>query len=367
MKKFTFALVISFVFTILVNAQIATDFPCYAISKNGNSENIIFGYSPDNADWSPISSTQTNNIVAIAADSNNKVLYAFDNNNSENAGVESSFGIINKETRNFVPIGLPDYGNGDFGEVLLNNITGLAFDNSTNTMYALHNTENSEQQNDLLFIIDVSTGEYVPNAMLDTNGLPADYSSLENVYDSENDVIIYNANDIAINPETGELFVVYSFENSNSLIYVINQQDAKVDRIIYDVYQNNIQSINFTVTANLYETINAIVPNENKLIQIDYYGGNVITIPNVDLDLKCMDCFQNLVNFGTCTGEQLVLENTIVSGLYQSININDDSTIENKVAENSTVVFAAKQAINLQNIDIPASCNLAVEIRPCGL
>jgi len=48
MKKFTFTLVVFFVFTILANGQITTDFPCYAISKNGNSENMIFGYSPDN-------------------------------------------------------------------------------------------------------------------------------------------------------------------------------------------------------------------------------------------------------------------------------------------------------------------------------
>lgn len=364
MKKFTSITIIFLVFALFCTAQV-TDFPCYAITKNSNSENMIFGYSSENNEWSQISSTQSNNIVAIAADSNNGILYAFENN-SEQAGVANLFGMIDPITRNFVPIGSPEYGNGVLGEVLLNNIVGLAFDNATNTMYALHsNAENSELENDLLFKIDVSTGQFIPNAMFSATNLSVDYTYVEEVYDNENNILIYSVKDIAINPQTYKLYAVHATENSNSILSVIDSENGTIDNVVYDIYENNLQSLSFTANTDLYGTISAITPSEDKLLYIDYKAGNVTVIAN--LDFKCMDCFHQSVNFGSCANEMSILENTIASGLYQSITLNDDADIVNIVAENSTVVFAAKESINLQNIEIPANCDLALEIRPCGL
>jgi len=56
-------------------------------------------------------------------------------------------------------------------------------------MYATHHIEgDGPGTNDLLFQIDLSTGGFVPNAMIDgTTGFPADYAVIPEVIDGELD------------------------------------------------------------------------------------------------------------------------------------------------------------------------------------
>jgi len=363
--KFTIAVTILTISSLSCMSQLSTNFPCYAISSIGNDQ-VLFGFSPEELAWFKISSTQTNNIVTIAADSDNKILYAFESGTTTN--VAGTFGIFDAATRNFVPIGTPGNGNGDYGEILLNNITGLAYSNATNTVFAVHNiTENDGQTNDLLFQIDVSTGKVLTNTMRNNFGFPSDYSIIEEVFDDDNFIKIFNVKDIAIEPKTGDLFAVYAYQNSNSLIKIINMEDGTIEKSIYDVYEENLQALAFTFSGNLYATIGDNAPNQNKLLYIDYSSGNTTLIDEPNLDFKSFDCFKNDVDFGTCTADQFVLKNTIASGIYQSVTVNDDINTENRIEENSTVVVAAKELITLQNIFIPASSNFIVEVRPCGL
>lgn len=373
--KFTINLLSFLIIPFFCISQVSTDFPCYGISKNSKQGNVLYGYAPGGPNWQRISSTETGNLTAIAAGSPNQILYAFENN-SKIAGMESSFGVIDPLTRNFNPTGngSPGVGNGDYGEILLDNVTGLAYDNVAGEMYAVHSFtgDDATQLRDLLFKIDIATGKVLLGAMANEDGLIADYCTIEGAFDNDENSIIYNVNDIAINPATGELFAVYAFEDSNSLIKVIDTQDGTVGANVHQVNQSNIQALSFTLTENLYATVSAIAPAENKLLYINYSDGNVTTVSNlsdVNLDFQSIDCFQNEVDFGNCINgsEPLVLSNSIAPGIHQAVKVEDNINTSNSIAENSSVVLAAVEYINLQNINVPANCNLLVEVRPCGL
>jgi len=78
MKRFTSLAYLLLVSTLFSIGQIVTNYPCYAIAKNSGNNNVLYGYSPSDAEWFRISFTQTSNIAAIATDNDEKILYAFE-------------------------------------------------------------------------------------------------------------------------------------------------------------------------------------------------------------------------------------------------------------------------------------------------
>jgi len=366
MKMFT-----SLLFTLLISllsvGQIATEYPCYAIAKNNGNSNVLYGYSPDDANWFRISSTQTNNIAALAVDNDKKILYAFESNVDE---AEGKFGIIDSATRNFDAIGSPGIASGSYGDVMLNNVTGLAFDSANNIMYAVHRISgNINQTNDLLFQIDLSTGNFVPGAMTDSDGFPADYSIIEEALDTDNNVLVYNVSDIAINPGTDELYAVYTQDNSNSIIEVIDWNGAS-ENTVYELSLDNIESLSFTSNGDLYATTGNIGGSANSFLNINYNNQSTTTlayISRTDIDFESLECFHKTVDFGTCDGVEIILANAVQPGLHQSLSVKDNVNTENYIEENSTVILAAKEEITFENMFIPSNSNLVMEIRPCGI
>lgn len=366
MKRFTALLYLLLTSTLFSMGQITTDYPCYAVAKNSGNSNVLYGYSPDEASWFSISSTQTNNIAALAADNAEKILYAFESNNE----AEGEFGIIDAATRDFNKIGSPGTASGDYGEIMLNNVTGLTFDETNRIMYAVHRVSgNINQTNDLLFQIDVSTGKFVPGAMLNSSGYPADYALIEEVVDTDSDVLVYNVTDIAINPINGDLYAVYAQDNADSVLGVINAADGGVEHSIFELNKDNVESLSFALNGNLYATTANIGGNNNSFLNIDYnnLSTRILTnISNTDFDFESLECFHKTVDFGICNGEEVVLKSAVKSDLYQSLSIKDNVTTENYVEENSTVTLVAKEVITFENMFIPSNSNLVMEIRPCG-
>jgi len=370
MKKFTSLLLAFLLYSYFSTAQIITDYPCYAIAKNYGKANVLYGYSPDTELWSRISNTQTKNVTAIATDSNNGILYAFESA-IDITQDEGMFGFIDPITRDFIAIGSPGTANGDYGDVLLNNITGLTYDNANNIMYAVHNIlDFGTKTNDLLFQIDISTGSFIPNAMMDVNGQQADYAVTEEVLENNDLEFINNISDIAFDPLNNELTAVYSSENTYSSIITIDEQFGYADATLWDLTTYNMESLCYTSEGHMYSTTDSGGTRRNIFLYIDLENlSDEIKNPisNIDIDFESLDCFHNSVNLGTCTGNELILRNNIQAGLYQSLSVIDDITIENSIEENSIVVVAAEQFITIENMAIPANSNFLAEIRPCGL
>lgn len=368
LAKLIVALTISM---LSANGQILTDFPCYAVAKNNGDANVLYGYLPNGNEWERISPTQTKTITAIAADSNNQILYAFESKGGV-AGNDGAFGLIDNVTRDFMAIGSPGIGTGDYGPILLNNVTGLTYQNSVNIMFAVHSIEGEGgQTNDLLFRIDPANGKVIKNAMINGEEVYTDYVVLEKVIDYETGDSFNNVSDVAVHPRRGELYIVYE-GLPKSYVCTINSVDGTINSLIYASNLEYIKSLGFNLSGDLYGFTGNIGADKNVFFYVDPVSLENSIFPftaknGIDVDFESFDCFNNLVNFGNCASNGLISGNEINNGLYQSFNISDDANKETKIRENSTVVVAAEASITFKNILVPASSNFTVEIRPCGL
>jgi len=169
-------------FTVLlisfqISAQLSSYSTCYTVAHNNGVNNVLFKFNPQTAQWAEIGLTGTNNIKAIATDPINNIIYAVDG---------EIFGTIDPQSGLFSAIGSIGTANGDYGAIVLNDIEGLTFDPINKIIYASHRIDSGDlcsptipNSLDLLFQIDVLTGKFIANAMLDSNGNFSDYAVIE--------------------------------------------------------------------------------------------------------------------------------------------------------------------------------------------
>jgi len=306
MRKSNFALLpslIKFIFIIFSTSiafsaygQVLTDYPCYSISEDNAAPNTLFEYDPQSDEWFRIGDTGGNFIEALATDPLTNTMYAAD------AGV---FGTVNRVTAQFTPIGNPGNANGEIGVILLDDIDGLTYDLVNQIMYATHRIGGlGAGTNDLLFQIDVANGKFVPGAMLDSNGNPADYAIVEEVTDDTFGGDVYDVDDIAINPYTGELFAIQN-QDGPSTITQINPQTGKLISVVFDVEEDDLEGLGFTYLGELYATTgdNGVCVDDligrsciNKFVYIDLVNSTTTILNSIDptgiaVDFESFDCF----------------------------------------------------------------------------
>jgi len=298
-------------YSALIYGQILTDLPCFSIAKNNGTANNLYTYiAPDNI-WNLVGNTGTNNIAAIAADSEIGILYAADSAPTDSTD-PATFGTIDLQTGLFAPIG----GNigeaiGENGPVLLNQIEGLTYDVINMIMYAVHRVDGTGPgTNDLLFQIDIATGSFVPGAMLDSNGIPADYAIIPEIFDGSAGTDIYDVSDIAIAPEVegydlyygaepGELYAIHA-ENGPGTISTLDKLSGDISSVVYDIPDDDVEGLGFSYLGELYATTgdNGITQqNSNTFIYVDIFNATTTTLspisymPPIDVDFESFDCF----------------------------------------------------------------------------
>lgn len=271
-------------------------YPCYTVAHNNGASNTLLELNVQTNQWVQIGRTGTNSIKAIATDPINNVIYAIDG---------GTFGKINPQTGLFSSIGTIGTANGDYGPVILNNISGLTFDPVNNVLYATHYIYSGDicypiaNSNDLLFQIDISSGKVIPNAMVDVAGNPAGYSIIEEAgdndfycYGNNSQVLLYDIDGIAYNSYTNELHAIQS-QNGISTITIIETKNGSGLSNIYDIDEDNLSALGFNYLGNLYSTVNS--NDNNSLLQIDIntQSTNLIDVPNntSNKNLKAFDCF----------------------------------------------------------------------------
>lgn len=239
-----------------MSAQIFGVSTYYTVAHNNGNSNVLFELNSQTNQWAKVGLTGTNNIKAITTDPVNKIIYAVD---------QGTFGTINAETGLFTGIDVIGQANGAIGAVNLNNIEGLTFDNINNVIYATHRIASgtpcnpTSNSNDLLFKINISTGKYVANAMLNANGGSADYALIEEVAISNalngcnTNGILYDVNDIAYNAYTGELFAIQN-QGSFSVISILNPANATSQAVIYNLDYADFVGLTFSNLGELYGT-----------------------------------------------------------------------------------------------------------------
>jgi len=302
-------------YSSFINAQILTDYPCFAVANNNGTINNLHMYNPETNEWNLVGNTETNNIAAIAADSKNGLLYTVDSA-EPGSNNPATFGMIDLDTGFFMSIGVVGEGMGEFGNIQLNRIEGLAYDLLEQTLFAVHKVEGSGQgTNDLLFQIDVATGKVVANAMLDPGtGSPVDYVIIPEIFDSSFLGDVYDVSDIAILPVPREKESGYSFlkpgdllaiqdENGPGTLTVLNKKTGEVESVVFDFTDDDVEGLGFSHLGELYATTGDdgfTQQNQNTFIYIDLDFATTTTLSYIDqenpidVNFESFDCFYDM-------------------------------------------------------------------------
>lgn len=249
---------------------------CYAIGDSGNVLTMI-----DTSDINPVTnevtigSTGVNNINALAYDCTTATLYAV------NGGV---FGSIDRATGAFSAIGTIGSGSGALGSVNFNNISGLAFDKSTGTLYASHATGGGNT--DVLFQINRSTGAAVPHAF----DPGVDYVTIGNISD---------ISDIAIDQTTGNLYGV-NFASTPDQLVQINTSTGATTLLPNNLGMDNMVGLGSDGAGGLWGTtqtsqqIYAVSPTSGSAA-----GARTINNDNNYVAVDCvLNCLQKQADVG---------------------------------------------------------------------
>jgi len=278
-----------------VNAQVLTDFPCYTVSEDQIPPNYLFVFDPATGLWTNVnpSGIGTTFIEAIATDPINGIIYATD------LGI---LGTLDPATAAFTPINAANNtGNGDFGLVDFDDLDGLTYDPVRMVLWATERITAAEgypADNDLITMLDPATGLIIPGQFVDSAGNPADYAVVQEVVDGTFGGPVFDVDDIALNPCTGEIFVIQNQGGTSGVISLIDPVNGQTQPI-YDSPTDDIEGLGFTYYCQMYATSGDNGPTQldsNNFIFIDYATGSTTVLNQIDpngviVDFESFDCF----------------------------------------------------------------------------
>jgi len=264
-------------------------FPCYAVAEDNGAPNTLYLYDQSINVWTKIGVTGTSFIEAIAADPINNILYAVDG---------GTLGRLNTINGSFTAIGNVGAGNGESGAVAMDDIDGLTYDPVNNILFGTQRVTGLGQgSNDLLIQIDPLTGALIPSVFRDANGNPVDYAVVEEAFDGTLGQVVYDVDDIALNPYTGELFAIQN-QDGPGLISILDKLNGSLDAVVFDTPDEDLEGLGFNGYGELFATSgdNGATGSQNTFIRIDYLNGSSeVLLPidptGEDVDFESFDCF----------------------------------------------------------------------------
>ncbi|MEL7001631.1 MAG: hypothetical protein AAFN93_02725, partial [Bacteroidota bacterium] len=265
-----------------------------------------------NGDFTTIGSVVVPDIEAIAYWPGNQVLYAAD------AG---DLGVLNQTTGAYTLIGEIDGGgtaSGSLGEVNLNDVDGLTFDPWTGILWA---SNRFIATNDVIFQIDTSTGNFIPDAF----GSGLDYLEVQGngVYD--------DVDDIAISPVDGEMFTLAVLATAEAQILRINKNTGAIS-VVSDLDRTDIEGLAYYNDGTFWGTVGTT----GEFVQI-FLDGSTSLIEDLSTsgcndpeaiaalvgpaNEVCGNIFDDVDLDGQRTGAEVALANVTVD-LYIDENAN---------------------------------------------
>jgi len=280
-------LIITLVFCVAltqINAQILSDFPCYAVAEDNGAPNFFFEYDPVSKSWANIGVTGTGFIESIATDPINDIIYAMDN---------GTLGTIDAATGAFSQIATLGTADGAIGNILMNDVDGLSYDPANQILWASQRISGEgEGTNDLLFKIDPATAAIIPGEFVNGD----DYAVVEEVFDSTFGGPVYDVDDIAYNPYTGILYAIQN-QDGPGVITSIDQLTGEVEEVIIDFPDDDVEGLGITYLSELYGTTgnNGSTGSQNTFIFIDIANNITETLNEIDstgnaVDFESFDC-----------------------------------------------------------------------------
>lgn len=345
-------------------------FTCWAISDEGNPD-YLFRYDSEVNTWTPIGSTTINGVEALAYNPVTDEIYTAN---------YDLIGKVSLTTGAFNAIGTAiGTISGANGSHNISDIDGLSLDPFTGILWATERIE-SGTNNDYLFQIDTATGGVITDAF----GAGVDYVLIEEVYDPINGQFVYDVDDIAIDPETGDLFAINNQGGTGGVLTIINKSDGTSQQVIGNFADiDDMEAIGFYNTGYLYGSTGNNSPDDadkNRFFIIDKTDASLVERAKIDptdahKDFEACDCLTGNINELTGTvyhdlngnavltpgeqglgGVQINLYRDVnADGLYtEGIDLPLDSTIS--AADGSykfTFASIGDFVINIDTTDLP--------------
>lgn len=247
MKKVIFSLI--FLITALISK--AGDPDIFYYVSDGSNE--LYTIDRTDGTITLIGSTGVGVIEAIAyyPEPSANVLYA------ANAG---DFGTLNISTGAYTSIGEIDGGgtaNGSAGAQSLNDVDGLMLDGQTFIMWAIE--RNGGATPDLLFQIDVTTGQFIADAF----GTGVDYLEITGTG------VDVDADDLAVDPSTGRIYASSNNSGTGDVLVEINKYTG-IFTLVSTLSQDDIEGLAFSNDGSLYGTEG---DGENRIGEINISTG----------------------------------------------------------------------------------------------
>ncbi|MCI5208319.1 MAG: DUF11 domain-containing protein, partial [Candidatus Electrothrix sp. ATG2] len=273
---------------------------CYTVSDSDaqgggdDSLGLLNRVPVPNAVWFSIGLTTTWDIEAIALDLAGETLYA------ANGG---KLGTLDTATGAYTVIGSFGSGDGAKGTQTFADVDGLTFDPLTGYFYGTSRVEGTDGL-DLLFRIDPTTGQSVPDAF----GAGVDYVEVDTsgLYDYLNDI-----DDIAIDPLTGQMYGVANRAGKFDHLVKIDKYTGAVEDIgvfeLDGVRFTDVEGLGFYNDGRFYATTGAGGTIADSFFDIRLSDASMRKIKDIGLssngngDYEAVACLSGGVNHITGT------------------------------------------------------------------
>jgi len=350
-------LVIYFSVGNVVNAQLQSSYPCYAIASNNFETDSLFQYLPATNIWTNLGGLENVDIKALAINPFDDVLYATSG---------PVFGTIDIENIAFKSIGLlgPAY-KGDYGAIIIQDIVGLAYDTGSQRLFGINRITNQvgngrPDSPDILVELDCITGRIVEDAFLDSNGNTSDYATIGEVNDGTQPDFLFDAKDLAFDPFTGELLVAQD-QASPTYLTSINKMTGKIDFVLMEVPNSDVSGLAFTDFGDLIGTtlINPNYNSDGRLLHINFLAGYANSLGYIDFvntAFHCLDCY---VKKPGCY-DTLYLNNA--NSLRRKYNASNKIEIDFLVDIDTLTLTSANEILLNNNFEVPKTSNFCATI-----
>lgn len=303
-------------------AQLQSNYPCYAIATNGTETDSLFKYINNTGFWMNLGALENVNIKAMAIDPFTETIYATSG---------PVFGIIDTVNVAFKSKGVMGAAyEGEYGNILIEDITGLAFDTSTKRLFGINRITNQTGNGrpnspDILVELNCTTGRVIKNAFIDNAGNPSDYAAIGEVNDGTQQDFLFNAKDLAFNPIDGDLLIAQDQASPTYLISV-DKLDGEINFILMEVPNADVSGLAFTEYGDLIATTinNPAYGSFDSFMEIEFNAGYTNSYNYIDNNFRnyafhCLDCYVRK------------------PGCYDTLSLDNSSFLRNKYKVNGNV------------------------------
>lgn len=195
--------------------------------------------------------TTYDDIETIAWDTTNSILYAVDADPGNAA--DGRLGTVNTSTGAFTPIGTGFGGGheGSLGTLTINDIDGLAWDPTTNTLYGAVRVGNATDW--VLVQLDTATGAIIDNAFGDPDG----DGDLDDYVEIDSVGGLPRNDDIAVNPNTGQMFATASPDETGASSLITVNKNTGATTLVGAMGFDQVQGLGFGPSGVLYGSVGA--------------------------------------------------------------------------------------------------------------